>query len=110
MKQANTLPKRVASVMARKTYYDDWHLLQDVIDDFYHIKFERQPETTSEIIMIMRHLPTLDQIGRARRNAQKNGLVDQWREYYDGPTRAVKITGASNIPYEYQRLDEQDKL
>lgn len=109
MKQANTLPQRVASVMARGVYLDDWQLLRDVVDDFYHVEFERQPETTGEVVAIMRHLPTFDQIGRARRNAQKNGLVDRWREYYEAPTRAVKMS-ASNIPYEYQRLDERDEL
>lgn len=110
MKQAKTLPQRVASTMARTPYIDDWQLLRDVVNNFYHITFERPPENTGEVVAIMKHLPTFDQIGRARRNAQKNNLISQWRDYYDSPTRELKKFGASNIPYEYQRLDDRDEL
>lgn len=85
-----TLPQRVASIVARGEAPDDWQLLAQVVERYYFVNFERPPENTVEAVAIMRALPQIEEIRRARRTAEKRGLIDQWREYYNSPTKTTK--------------------
>lgn len=85
-----TLPQRVASVVARGEAPDDWQLLAQVVERYYFVNFERPPENTAEAVAVMRALPQIEEIRRARRTAEKRGLINQWREYYNSPTRVTE--------------------
>lgn len=85
-----TLPQRVASVVARGEAPDDWQLLAQVVERYYFVNFERPPENTAEVVAIMRALPQIEEVRRARRTAEKRGLIDQWREYYNYPIRVTE--------------------
>lgn len=85
-----TLPQRVASVVARGEAPDDWQVLAQVVERYFFVNFERPPENTAEAVAIMRALPQIEEIRRARRTAEKRGLINQWREYYDSPTRVTE--------------------
>ena len=85
-----TLPQRVASIVARGEAPDDWQVLAQVVERYYFVNFERPPENTAEAVAIMRALPQIEEIRRARRTAEKRGLINQWREYYNSPTRVTE--------------------
>ena len=111
-KQARTLPQQVASIMAQYKPVSDYDLLRAVVERYYNVTFERKPNNTGEVISVIQHLPNVDQIGRARRNAEKSGSIAEWVEFYESPTReAERIRQEfSNTPHEYQKLDERDEL
>lgn len=96
--KCNTLPKRVAYILANEPHaaVSDYELLAEVAAQFYTIEFERPPQDIREVVGILRHLPTLDQIARARRTATKKGLIENYR-----PTRVLESKG-SNYPPEIQ--------
>ena len=125
VQKLNNLTQRVEFVLERypETRNSDLELQAQVCIQFYP-PFETAIYNWRDFVSVMRSLPTLDHIARARRKViQKSdykkylptirevaiarGINEKiWEEY----GRQKTISTASNIPREYQELDAKDQL
>lgn len=131
VQKLNNLSQRVEHILNRypNTRNSDLELQSTLCESFCP-PFERAIYNWRDYVTVMRSLPTLDQIARARRKViQRSGYKKYlptikevainrgyaesiWYEYAKQENIALpsQLNGGSNIPAEYQRLDEKDEL
>lgn len=129
VQKLNNLNQRVEFVLERypETRNSDLELQAQVCIQFYP-PFETAIYNWRDFVSVMRSLPSLDHIARARRKVIRRNNYEKylptvqevamarkyneevWREYMARENLPTPIKGFSNIPREYQSLDERDEL
>lgn len=124
IKTLNTLTSRIEFILEKypETRNSDLELMARLCIEFYP-KFDRPIYNWGDFVSIMRQLPTLDHVARARRKVIQNHNYtkylptsyevakargvneDQWRAY--SRQNASKMNISNNIPEEYKRVEHE---